>query len=86
MCYSLQLLSLTRTFIDKLTTGFVDSLGHAVKSLPYMVKYAAIGVARYSMVWRCGGGVGMWWGDGGQRKGLIVRNLITQLDQCQISV
>lgn len=57
MCYSLQLLSLTRAFIDKLTTGFVDSLGHAVKSLPYMVKYAAIGVARYSMVWWWGGGV-----------------------------
>lgn len=52
-----------------------------------MVKYAAIGVARYSMVCWCGGGGGdMWWGGGGQRKGLIVRNLITQLDQCQISV
>lgn len=52
-----------------------------------MVKYAAIGVARYSMVWRWGWwGGGMWWGDGGQRKGLIERNLITQLDQCQISV
>lgn len=68
MCYSLQLLSLTRTFIDKLTTGFVDSLGHAVKSLPYMVKYAAIGVARYSMVWWWGGGgyvVGRWWSEEG---------------------
>lgn len=47
--------------------AFVDSSGHAAKSFPYMVKYAAIGVAQYSMFFLQGGGGLMWWGDGGQR-------------------